>query len=35
MIPNDLPNDIPFVVGKIDDNANLAVFITEYSHLDP
>ena len=29
-----LPNDIPFAVGQIDDNADLAVFITEYSHLD-
>ena len=28
-----LPNNIPFVVGKIDDNANLAVFITEYPQL--
>ena len=28
------PNDISLLVGKIDDNADLAVFITEYSHLD-
>ena len=28
-----VPNDQPFVGGKIDGNANLAVFITEYPQL--
>ena len=29
-----LPNDVQFVVGKIDDNFDLAVVWTEYSQLD-